>query len=104
VTFPRPWSRIPIGLRLTIRLTPRGGRDALGGTRADGAGRNHLLARVSSPPVDGAANMVLIKLLAKTLGIAKSDVTLISGETARIKTLDLYGDPAALEQKLTALI
>jgi len=99
-----PWSRTATGLRLTVRLTPRGGRDALGGIRADGAGRHHLLARVSSPPVDGAANLALIKLLAKSLGIAKSDVTLISGETARIKTLELSGDPAVLERKLAALI
>jgi uncharacterized protein len=101
---PQPWSWIATGLRLTVRLTPRGGRDALGGVRADGAGRIHLLARVSSPPVDGAANRALIKLLAKSLGIAKSDVTLISGETARIKTLDIDGDAAALERKLAALI
>jgi uncharacterized protein (TIGR00251 family) len=104
VSFPLPWSRIPTGLRLTIRLTPRGGRDALGGVRADGAGSNHLLARVSSPPVDGAANRALIKLLAKTLGIAKTDVTLVSGETTRIKTLEINGDPVTLERKLSALI
>jgi uncharacterized protein (TIGR00251 family) len=85
-------------------LTPRGGRDALGGVRADGAGSNHLLARVSSAPVDGAANRALIKLLAKTLGIAKTDVTLVSGETTRIKTLEINGDPVTLERKLSALI
>ncbi len=101
---PHPWSRTATGLRLTVRLTPRGGRDALGGVRVDGAGRNHLLARVSSPPVDGAANLALIKLLAKSLGVAKSDVILVSGETARIKTLDIDGDPVALERKLATLI
>ena len=100
---PLPWVRTATGLRLTVRLTPRGGRDALGGTRTDEAGRTHLLARVSSPPVDGAANAALVKLVAKALGVAKSAVAIASGETARIKTLDVAGDPAELEKALKAL-
>ena len=99
-----PWSRTATGLRLTVRLTPRGGSDALGGVRRDQAGRAQLLARVSPPPVDGAANAALVRLVAKALGVAKSAVTLVSGETARIKTLDIAGDPAALERALTALL
>ena len=99
-----PWVRTATGLRLTARLTPRGGHDALGGVRRDGAGGTHLLARVASPPVGGAANAALVKLVAKTLRIPKSAVTLVSGETARVKTLDITGDPAALEQVLETLI
>jgi hypothetical protein len=99
-----PWSRTTTGLRLTVRLTPRGGRDALGGLRRDQAGRAQLLARVSSPPVEGAANAALVRLVAKTLGVPKSAVTLASGQTARIKTLEIAGEPAALEQALKALI
>jgi uncharacterized protein (TIGR00251 family) len=99
-----PWQRTATGLRLTVRLTPRGGRDALGSVRRDQAGRAQLLARVSSPPVEGAANAALVKLVAKTLGVPKSAVTLASGQTARIKTLEIAGDPAILEQALKALI
>lgn len=99
-----PWSRTPTGIRLMVRLTPRGGRDALGGARADTAGRAQLLARVGSPPVEGAANAALVKLIARTLGVPKSAVTLVSGETARVKTLEIAGDPAALERVLKALI
>ncbi len=99
-----PWSRTATGLRLTVRLTPRGGRDALGGLRRDQAGRAQLLARVAPPPVEGAANAALVKLVAKTLGVPKSAVTLASGQTARIKTLEIAGEPAALEQALKALI
>ena len=95
-----PWSRTTTGLRLTVRLTPRGGRNALGGVRRDQAGRAQLLARVASPPVDGAANAALVKLVAKTLGVSKSAVAITSGETARIKTLEIAGDPAVLEQAL----
>ncbi len=99
-----PWSRTTTGLRLTVRLTPRGGRDALGGLRRDQAGRAQLLARVASPPVEGAANAALVRLVAKTLGVPKSAVTLAAGQTARIKTLEIAGEPAALEQALKALI
>jgi uncharacterized protein (TIGR00251 family) len=99
-----PWSQSTTGLRLMVRLTPRGGRNALGGIREDEAGRAQLLARVSSPPVEGAANAALIKLVAKTLGLPKSAVTLAAGETARVKTLEISGDPEALEQALKRLI
>ena len=99
-----PWSRTATGLRLIVRLTPRGGRDALGGVRRDQAGRAQLLARVSPPPVEGAANAALVRLVAKALGVAKFAVTLVSGETARIKTLEIAGDPAKLAQTLKALI
>ena len=99
-----PWSRTPDGLRLSLRLTPRGGRDALGGLHADANGQPLLLARVSAPPVDGAANAALVKLIAKSLGTAKSAVTLASGGAARIKTFDIAGDPAVLEARLKALI
>ena len=98
-----PWSRTATGLRLIVRLTPRGGRDALGGTRYGEAGRAQLLARVASPPVEGAANAALVKLVAKSLGLPKSAVTLAAGETSRVKTLEIAGDPAALERVLAAL-
>ncbi len=99
-----PWQRTATGLRLTVRLTPRGGRDALGGVRRDQAGRAQLLARVSAPPVEGAANAALVRLVAKALSVPKSAVAITSGETARIKTLEIAGDPAILEQALKALI
>ncbi len=98
------WTKTASGLRLRVRLTPRAGRDALGGIRTDETGRSHLLAKVACPPVGGAANAALIKLLAKALGISKSSVTLVSGDTARVKTLEIAGDPAALEARLKAMI
>lgn len=99
-----PWSRTATGLRLTVRLTPRGGRDTLGGIRRDETGRAQLLARVANPPVEGAANAALIKMIAKYLGVPKSAITLVSGETARVKVLEIDGDPATLDQTLGALI
>jgi uncharacterized protein (TIGR00251 family) len=74
-----------------VRLTPRGGRDSLDGWALDPDGRPYLKARVAAPPVEGEANAALIKLIAKTLDVPKSAVTMVSGETARIKTLQIEG-------------
>lgn len=84
---------------LAIRLTPRGGRDAVDGWAIDADGRPYLKVRVASPPVEGAANAALIAFLAKRLRIPRSAVRLVSGDTARIKRLELDGvDHAELER------
>lgn len=102
MTAELPWERIPGGLRLRLRLTPKGGRDRMIGIGHDADGRAHLGARVSAPPVDGAANAAALKLVAKTLGVARRDVTLARGATARFKVLDIVGDAPALEAALRA--
>ena len=79
---------------LAVRLTPRGGRDAVEGWAVDADGRPYLKVRVASPPVDGAANAALIAFMAKTLKIPRSAIRIASGETARIKRLELAGVPA----------
>ncbi|MEH7867723.1 DUF167 domain-containing protein [Rhizobium laguerreae] len=92
----RPWSLFDDHLRLAVRLTPNGGRDALDGIEADGKGEAFLKARVTAVPEKGKANKALILLIAKSLRIAKSSVSLISGETARKKILRIDGDPEDL--------
>jgi uncharacterized protein YggU (UPF0235/DUF167 family) len=76
---------------LAVRLTPRGGRDAVDGWALDADGRAYLKVRVASPPVDGAANAALLAFLAKTLKLPRSAVRLAAGETARVKRLELDG-------------
>lgn len=90
-------------VRFAVRLTPRGGRDAIDGWAQDSAGKKHLKARVSLPPEDGKANKALIALLAKTLNIPKSTIRIASGETSRLKTIEVYGDSATLGAKLSEL-
>lgn len=74
-----------------MRLTPRGGRDAVDGWAVDSDGRAYLKVRVASPPVDGAANAALIAFVAKALKVPRSAVRLASGETARLKRLEVRG-------------
>ena len=76
-------------------MTPRGGRDAIDGWGKDSTGRPYLKARVTTAPSDGAANATLILLIAKVLGCPKSSVRIASGETARVKTLQIADVEAA---------
>ena len=99
-----PWQTTDDGLLLTVRLTPKGGKDRLDGIVIDAEGRPAIKARVSAPPVDGAANVALIKLLAKVLDVSKSSIRFASGETARIKRLHIVGDSTDLEQILRTLL
>ena len=78
-------------MRLAVRLTPRGGRDAVEGWATGADGRPHLKARVAAPPVEGEANAALTALLAKTLGVSKSAVRIAAGQTGRLKQVELEG-------------
>lgn len=101
------WRVTPNGLVLQVRLTPRGGRDALEGLSELADGRRVLKARVRAVPEDGAANRALIALLAKALGLPKSDVRVRGGHTARLKELEIAADSqsggTALAERLAEL-
>lgn len=99
-----PHQRFADHLRISVRLVPNGGRDAIEGVEAAAAGESYLKARVAAVPEKGKANKALIALLAKALGIPKSSVTLISGDTARKKILRIDGDPEDLSRKLDTLL
>jgi uncharacterized protein len=77
--------------RLAVRVTPRGGRDAVDGCIADAEGRPVLKLRVSAAAADGAANAAVVALIAKRLGLPKSAVRITAGETARVKRLEIEG-------------
>lgn len=89
-----PWSAEPDGVTLWLRLTPKGGRDAIDGVETLADGKSVLKARVRAAPEDGRANAALIELIAKTLGAPKKAVSIRSGETSRVKKLFIAGDPA----------
>jgi uncharacterized protein (TIGR00251 family) len=76
---------------IAVRVTPRGGRDAVDGWVRDDAGRLLLKVRVAAPAAEGQANAAVIGVLAKALGRPKSAFTLLSGQTARVKRLNVEG-------------
>ena len=77
--------------RLTVRVTPKGGRDSVDGWTTDEAGRPVLKLRVSAPAREGAANDAVVALIARSLGLPRSAVRVAAGATARVKRLEIDG-------------
>lgn len=100
MTAVRPWEVSANGLFVQIRLTPKGGRNAVDGIEILSDGRSVLKARVRAAPTDGEANTALVRLLAKTLDVAPRDVNLTAGATGRIKRILINGDAAMLAARL----
>lgn len=73
-----------------VKVAPRASRDEVVGVEA-----GELKVRLAAPPVEGAANAALVDFLARRLGLAKSQVTLLRGETARHKIVAVVGRGAA---------
>lgn len=85
------------GVTFTVRVIPRASKTEIVG-EYDGA----VKVRLSSPPVDGAANEELIKLFAKRLKVARSDVEILSGQTSKTKQIRINGVTAAELRDLAA--
>lgn len=96
----RPWTAAPGGLVVDVRLTPKGGRDALDGIAPLDDGRAVLKARVRAAPFEGAANAALTHLIATAAGVAASQVTIVAGAAARLKRVRIAGDPRAIATAL----
>ena len=73
-------------MTLTVRVTPRASKPGIT-TDADGT----LKVRLQSPPVDGAANEELVRLLASHFGIPRRQVELCAGQAGRTKRVRLLG-------------
>ena len=86
---------------LSIRVTPRSSRPGIGEWKTDPGGRPYLEVRVAAAPADGAANEESIRLLAKALGLAKSDMAIVSGQAARLKRIELPLDEAHIRARLS---
>jgi uncharacterized protein (TIGR00251 family) len=78
-----------------VLVQPRASRAKLGPVH-DG----RLKVAVTSPPVDGEANAAVIELVAKSLGVAKSAVEVVAGQTSRRKTLRVVGISRAMIEAL----
>jgi uncharacterized protein (TIGR00251 family) len=95
-----PWKRSERGLVVSVRLTPKGGRDAIDGMAQLADGSQVLKVRVRAAPHEGAANAALIAVMAKTLSVPQSRVALVSGQTARVKTISIDGESTNLAARL----
>jgi uncharacterized protein (TIGR00251 family) len=91
-----PWTITSGGVVVTVRLTPKGGRDAIDGIETLSDGSTVLKIRVRAIPSEGAANAALGRVLAKALAVPPRDVEIVSGHASRIKRVKISGDAAAL--------
>lgn len=99
----QPFSPRVDGVTLTVRLTPKAGRERIEGIRATPDGTALAIA-VNAPPEDGKANAALIALLAKALRLPKSALHLTHGAKNRNKIVTIDGAPEELMSKLTDLM
>lgn len=74
------------GARLSLRVTPRASRNTV---QSPEGGGGLLRVHVTAVPEGGKANAAVLKLLAKALGLPKSRLTIIQGETGRDKVLEI---------------
>lgn len=81
---------------VNVRVIPRASKSEIVGVH-DGA----LKIRISAPPVDGAANVEIVRFLAKTFGVSKSDVFILSGETSKNKRIKIANlSKSSFEEKI----
>lgn len=85
------------GIRLTLRVQPRAGRDRVVGVHGEA-----LKLQVAAPPVDGAANAAVVALIAEWLDVPRRAVSLLQGESGRDKVVEVAGDPEALAARVAA--
>jgi len=78
--------RTSLGVVLRVLVAPRSSSNKVLGLH-DGM----VKVALTAPPVEGAANKALVGFLAKVLGVSKSSVTLVAGETSRKKTVSVEG-------------
>lgn len=95
-----PWRIVPDGLEIRVRVTPKGGRDAIEGVDLLSDGRAVVKVRVRAAPEDGAANEAVARLLARELGRPASAARLVSGAAARVKTIHVEGNGDTLAGRL----
>jgi uncharacterized protein (TIGR00251 family) len=74
------------GIRLRLRVQPRAARTELAGRHGDA-----LKIRVAAPPVDGEANVELIRFLARVLNVPRTSVSIAAGSGGRSKMVAVEG-------------
>jgi uncharacterized protein (TIGR00251 family) len=82
-------------ITLSTRIQPRASKNEI--TRMENGG---LKIRLTAPPVDGAANEALVRFLADTLSVSRSQVEIVSGQTSRDKIVRISGVGKADAERL----
>ncbi|NTU43137.1 MAG: YggU family protein [Nitrospirales bacterium] len=81
-----PHKKVKDGIIIEIKVDPRSSRKEIVGVM------EHVLkVKLTAPPVGGAANEQLIELLSDYFHIRKSNISILKGESSRLKTVKIEG-------------
>jgi uncharacterized protein (TIGR00251 family) len=81
-----PYGKVKDGIIIEVKVVPGSSKAGIVGVF-----ENVLKIKLTAPPVEGAANEQLIRLLSEEFGIKKSDVIIVKGGSSRRKTIKLKG-------------
>jgi uncharacterized protein YggU (UPF0235/DUF167 family) len=98
-----PWRYGVEGLSVAVRVTPRGGADAIDGIETLANGRSVLKLRVRAIAEGGEANRAVVILLAKSLDLPQRRIRVLSGATSRLKQIAIDGEARQLAERLRRL-
>jgi hypothetical protein len=101
---PSPFRPATDGVTVSLRVTPKAGRNRIEGIVAEADGGQALKVAVTAAPEDGKANAAVIALLAKAWRVPRSSLSVIQGAGARRKVLHVAGDAGALLPRLAGLV
>jgi len=73
-------------LTFRVLVVPRASKSEVVGEH-----NGSLRLRIAAPPVDGAANEELVRVLAKTFGVSRREVSIVSGQSGRVKQVRITG-------------
>jgi len=76
-------------MKLTIKVTPNSKQDLVKEGGINAYGNRVLKIKTIATPEDGKANEAVIKILAEYFKVRKSAIKVISGETARLKIVEI---------------
>lgn len=99
-----PLSTTKDGVVVTVRVTPRSSREGIAGlieVTESARPATALAVRVSAPPVDGAANQAVVRVLSRAWRLPASAFAVVSGETGRVKRILVRGEPQSLLRALS---
>jgi uncharacterized protein (TIGR00251 family) len=81
-----PFRKSKKGIKLKVKVEPRSSRKGISGLLGDA-----LKVRVNAPPVGGAANEELIEILSEELGIKKTAIKIVNGQSSKNKIVEIEG-------------
>ena len=90
-------------MQLDLKVTPGARQAGFDGWFTDADGRRRLKVKVTAAPEKGKANKAVVKMLAKALGVAPSDIEVVRGETDRNKTLQIAGPADELSRRIATI-